>query len=69
MFDWGIYNVSDSQLIIQKWVSGSGGPYPTWTYTGTILNDTTISFENKHYGVMKFYPLEEKPDSTNLFIE
>ena len=69
-FSWGIYNVHDNQLIYEKWTGGNwGGRYGTLQFNAEILNDTTLRFEQEQYGIMYFYPLTEKPDSTNPFIK
>lgn len=44
-YQWGVFNVTGSEIIIERWVTASGsGTYPTKILKGTIINDTTIHF-------------------------
>jgi hypothetical protein len=84
-YHWGVFNVSGSEIMIERWLSGSGGAYPTEILTGEIVNDTTIHFSGRigrggNSGGRKkavykidetyhFRALDYKPDSTNRFIK
>lgn len=65
---WGIYNVTDRIITLEKWYSTDGGPYPTRIDQGYILDKETIYFPNSRLDTMRFMPLKEKPDSTNPFV-
>lgn len=42
---WGVFNVTGSEIVIERWVTASGGgTYPTQMLKGVIKNDTTIHF-------------------------
>lgn len=73
---WGVFLVKNDTIIIEEWLPGVGGPYPTQLLNGQILNDTTIAitgFRGRNHGSeivsFKFRYLKRKPDSTNAFIE
>ncbi len=82
---WGIFKVSNSNIKIERWLSGNGQAYPTQVLNGEILNDTTIRFyqkigdatnvkgkKKKLYEINETYhfrPFSPKPDSTNNFIK
>lgn len=75
-YGWGVFLVKNDNIIIERWLPGVGGPYPTQLLRGLILNDTTIAISGlrgrKHGSEIvsfKFRYLEQKPDSTNAFIE
>lgn len=79
-YNWGLYKI-DSNIIECETFQTDGGLSRCWypiTYFGTILNDTTLSF-NRVYtseGEFLFYAKDTfhfkqftpKPDSTNPFI-
>ena len=77
-YGWGIWIVENDQIVIEKWLPGSGGPYPVGRYVGEVLNDSTINIaftyqlppegdeEKQQFTFREFSP---KPDSTNTFIE
>lgn len=77
-YGWGLWTAEGGHLIIEKWLTGSGGPYPVGRFIGDIINDTTIDIaftyqlppkgdeEKKRFLYRKFNP---KPDSTNSFIK
>jgi hypothetical protein len=47
-YRWGIFNVNNSNIEIERWVTSSGGgPYPTQILRGEIKNDSTIHFHTK----------------------
>ena len=82
---WGVFKVSNSNIQIERWLSGNGQAYPTQILNGEILNDTTIRFyqkigdaknvigeKKKIYEIEEIYhfrQLSPKPDSTNKFIK
>lgn len=44
-YQWGLFNINNSEISIERWVTASGGgAYPTQMLKGTIKNDTTIYF-------------------------
>ncbi len=70
VYNWGVFEVISREIVYEKWVSSSGcDPYPVYTYTGEILNDTTIVFDNDLYDTMRFRQFSPKPDSVTRFIE
>lgn len=77
-YGWGVWKVEDDNLIIEKWLSGSGGAYPVGRYVGNVINDTTINIAftyqlppngKEKMGKFRFRQFCPKPDSTNAFIE
>jgi hypothetical protein len=74
---WGLYQIEDSRIVIEKWNPASGG-YSTIKMFGKIVNDSTIimtrflpleatdTIETKLY--YHFRSVRQKPDSTNNFI-
>lgn len=84
-YSWGLFNVKNNEIKIERWTSASGGKYPTQMLIGEILNDTTIYFHTKigdypvGFGKNKknvkineiyhFRQFSPKPDSTNIFIK
>lgn len=65
---WGIFQVLNENLIIEKWESGTGGPYPVFQMKAEILNDTTLLFDNSLYDTVYYHEFSPKPDSTNMWI-
>jgi hypothetical protein len=44
-YQWGVFKITDSEIVIERWVTASGGgTYPTQMLIGVIKNDTTIHF-------------------------
>jgi hypothetical protein len=44
-YEWGVFKVNGSEIVIERWVTASGGGiYPTQILKGEIKNDTTINF-------------------------
>lgn len=77
-YGWGVWKEEGDQIIIEKWLSGSGGPYPVGRYVGDIINDTTINIAftyqlppegDEEKQIFKFREFSPKPDSTNTFIK
>jgi hypothetical protein len=75
-YRWGIYRLEGSTILINRWLPGVGGPYPTQLLKGEILNDTTIKIagltENgttNRIDTFHFRQFSPKPDSTTQFIE
>lgn len=72
-YSWGVFNVQDKRIIIEKWVSGDAfGRYTTTHFSGDIINDTTLllNYPAKAIGIdtFHFYSMRYKPDSINNFI-
>ena len=73
-FDWGLFKVSGSEIVVEKWIGSGGGPYPTKSYVGEVINDSTLIIEDgfESTGILDtfhFRKFSPKPDSTNMFIE
>jgi hypothetical protein len=75
-WNWGLYQLNGNNLIIERWLPGSGGPYPTQINKGFIADNKTILISglrgSKHENeidTFRFRYLFPKPDSTNTFIE
>ena len=76
----GVFIIESNSIKYERWALTQ--PYKAYTYTGTIINDTTfhitesyrmlhgkkteITSENSTYYYHKFSP---KPDSTNLYVK
>ncbi len=77
-FAWGIFNISDKFIQLEKWEPSSGGPLKSYIKSGTIINDTIFVLNqskrsngdelNKIDKTYYFKKLTSKPDSTNSFI-
>lgn len=69
---WGVFKVSNNNILIDRWLPGNGGPYPVELLEGDILNDETIMItgfrQTDVEDEFKFRHLSPKPDSTNMFI-
>jgi len=72
---WGVFRVKGGSINIERWLPGTGGPYPTQLLDGELLNDSTILISGlrgkKYEGIIdtfKFRQFSPKPDSTNSFI-
>ncbi len=65
---WGVFNVKDSILTVERWAPplGIGDNYKKAVYTGKIFNDTTFEMSDGIYHFKQFFP---KPDSTNPYIK
>lgn len=76
-YGWGLFEAETEDIIIEKWLSGNGGPYPVEQFKGKILNDTTISIPFSYWPLdgseksrtFRFQKFSPKPDSTNMFIK
>jgi hypothetical protein len=83
-FFWGLYNIENKIIKIEKWVSTAGSKYPTNLFEGEIKDidkflltkQTGIDkFEKKNKTVTTinkeyiFRQFSPKPDSTNNFIK
>ncbi|WP_367330274.1 hypothetical protein [Sphingobacterium multivorum] len=75
---FGVYDISNGEVYMEFWTPSSGGPLKTTINTGEIINNDNfrITYMKSNYGDAersvdahyKFYPLKNKPDSTNNFI-
>jgi hypothetical protein len=43
-YSYGLFNITNNEIKIERWLSGTGGPYPKQTLIGEILSDSTIKF-------------------------
>ncbi len=77
-YGWGVWARENQQIVIEKWLSGNGGPYPVGKYVGEIINDTTINIAftyqlppkgSEEKKLFHFRAFEFKPDSTNAYIK
>ncbi len=59
---WGVFHVSNNQLISERWMQSEGGWLVVDKYSYSIQNDSTLIFENgtKYH----FQSFASKPDST-----
>lgn len=74
-YTWGVYQVDGNGITIERWLPGTGGPYPTQLLEGDIIDDETIRISGlrgteyeDEVDEFKFRALSPKPDSTNTFI-
>lgn len=74
-YSWGVFKVTADNIEIERWLSGTGGPYPTKTLRGEIINDRKILLsgfigdrDNITSDTFYFKEFSLKPDSTNMFI-
>lgn len=72
VFDWGLFEIRDSNVVIEQWITSSDwgwGRYETKKYYGKIINDSTINIQNYPTGqLFHFHAMPVKPDSLNVFI-
>jgi hypothetical protein len=73
-YSWGIFEVTNNEIIIERWFIGSGINYPSRVLKGEILNDTTfiiagLTEGNSNLSKFLFRQFSPKPDSTNNFIK
>jgi len=75
-YRWGIYRVEGSTILINRWLPGVGGPYPSQLLKGEIVNQKTIVIagltENgttNRTDTFRFRQFSPKPDSTTHFLE
>jgi hypothetical protein len=68
---WGLFQVQDNQIRVEKWESRELSTYAIRKFSGTILNDTTVLLKYLHTEIDTFHfiYLPVKPDSTNQFIK
>jgi hypothetical protein len=70
---WGIYWVRNDTIFVERWQSVSDCGHDVFTYTGKILNDTTLLIpQNRQdllFDTFRFAKFSPKPDSTNSFIK
>lgn len=74
-YGWGVFQIKDETIIIEEWLHGIGGSYPSQISTGGIKDSKTIeirgisSYLPKDSLISyKFRKLDSKPDSTTSFI-
>lgn len=69
---WGIYSVKNDTIFLERWQSVSDCGHDVFTYTGKILNDSTLLIpqnrQNILFDTFRFAKFLPKPDSTNPFI-
>jgi len=67
---WGIYQIRGDSLLFESWYS-TDYYYPTISYSGKVIDDTTIiiNYESSILDTFKFVEFSPKPDSTNKFIK
>lgn len=77
-YSWGVWRIENNQIIVKKWLSGSGGAYPVGKYIGEVVDTATIDIAftyqlppvgNERIKRFKFRKFSPKPDSTNTFIK
>lgn len=79
---WGVFQVSNSMIEIERWQSAINGCETTVYEQGEILNDSTFVITHREFrkngkatktvepnSEFHFRPLPQKPDSTNSFIQ
>ena len=68
--EWGIYNVVNDSINIEKWEPSLHCGADKVSGKGWVLNDSTIVVElyPSYEEVYHFYPLDVKPDSTNEYL-
>ncbi len=76
---WGLFQIKDNKVKVEKWYPSSGGGMPAYLHSGEILNDTTFVItksvhpktgkEKELNEVYHFKQFDNKPDSTNNFIK
>ncbi len=66
---WGIYQLQHDSILFESWLSADYY-YPTYSYSGGVLNDSTITIkESTTTDTFRFVEFSPKPDSTNKFIK
>lgn len=78
-YNWGLYQITDSLLEIERWAPSSGGGLPSYFINGIVINDTTFVVQEikRHQNdivdtintIYRFKCFGYKPDSTNSFID
>jgi len=80
---WGVFNVMDSTILIEKYYQSALNKKLTAIFSGEILNDTTFTLNERYkldqngdkYDVLEFdatyyfRQYSSKPDSTNNYIK
>ncbi len=70
MYMYGLFQINDSIIKIEKWLPSSGGPTKAYLREGKILNDTTFYLMHREKKeIFRFKQFSTKPDSTNRFIK
>lgn len=67
---WGIYQIKSDSILFESWLS-TDYYYPTISYNGKIINDTTliVNYIGSVLDTFRFIEFSPKPDSTNKFIK
>jgi len=74
-YSWGVFRVENNNVEIERWLTGSGGAYPTKLSKGEIINETTMVIKGIPVSgegtldTFRFREFSPKPDSTNVFIK
>jgi hypothetical protein len=71
---WGVFQLENNTIHVQSWKENGSDfvrQYILDNYTYTIINDTTLFYENSKGYKTNFYfkKFSPKPDSTNVFIK
>lgn len=75
---WGVFVIDGSKITTDQWYIRDGGLLASYQDYGNILNDSaylvgSTNREGLQNSVLEeeyhFYPLEQKPDSTNQFLD
>lgn len=79
---WGLFQINGNLIEIERWRSRTNGCETTIYEKGDILNDSTFVLTRREHrtngetrqvdainSVFKFRPLDQKPDSTNSFVD
>lgn len=73
VYHWGVYEIKEDCIAIEKWLSQVGiWKYQSARYSGRIVDSTSFVLKFPADGDSiryHFYPLKNKPDSTNNFIK
>jgi len=69
-YNYGLFQINDSIIKVEKWVTGNGGIPKSIFKQGKIINDTTFYLMyKKKKEIYHFKQFSPKPDSTNRFIK
>jgi hypothetical protein len=67
---WGTFQIENSKISIERWLSSSGRRIPAQIFQGNIINDTTINLKLfSTLEIWKYRNFSGKPDSTNIYVK
>ena len=70
---WGVYEVRNNKVIIERWEPWNGWPYKVKRSEGNLISNTELSTSiMKNLEALEIYKFREfmpKPDSKNSFIK